>query len=302
MVRTRFRWQPSARALGSAFALSCLVFSCSLRDTSSLDSGEPAAGSAGLTPGAAGNESAGRAGSDQPSAGSGGSGLVAGSNPTAGTTQNEGGDAGTSDAGGDNGGSGGAPVVGAFINCPGRYLWVVDSNPTSAQVQAAATQFNIPANMMLPQYAIDDADMTGTGTRFSTGRVTVGDEYISVDMGAERWVSGVYTKENSGDFGRQYEVSVSRDGLGFVAVGTHEGMTGAFDIQFAPVIARFVRLSQKGTTETEWWSLHDYKVYCTADAVPQGGAGGMGGGGSGSGGASAGAAGKGGNAGKGGGG
>ena len=193
-----------------------------------------------------------------------------------------GGEAGDLDAG--SGGTAGMeepPVVGTFANCPPRMKWMILSNPTVAQLQAVGTSMNIAASQLQPEYAIDEGDVSGTATRFSTGRPSMGDEFLSVDMGAERWVSGVYTKEPSlGDYGRRLEVTVSRDGNLFTKVADQLGTSGAYDILFKPVIARFVRINQTGSTmqSGEWWSVHDYKVYCTSDAVPSGGSGGTGGG------------------------
>ncbi len=272
------RFEKRSLVYGAAawFALLGAASSCSLRDTSGLDSQPLAAGQPG-----AGENNAGATGSQGGAPGVGGvggeasggeaSGGTAGLSPSAGN----GGDAGT-----DEGGAGGSiemepPPLGSFANCPKRTLWTADSNPPMADLQAVATNLKIDPNQMFPQYAIDDADVTGTETRFSSGRIPTGEEYVVVDMGVERWVSGVYTKELSDDYGRQYEVSTSRDGSAYAAVANHEGQTGAFNIAFKPVIARFVRLSEKAVGTTKWWSLHDYKVYCTDDAVPQGGSSGL---------------------------
>ena len=279
MLRSRFQLQSGVQSVGSVFVCVWLVASCSLRDTSSLDSGSTA-GHAGVgSLGTGGDESSGGSGD---SAGSSFAGHAAGGRQS----QSNAGDAGQAEVGGDEsggtggiggfGGTGGMAPVGTFANCPGRPTWKIDSNPTAAQVQMASS-LGIALNQLLPQYAIDDDDKSGTTTRFSSARPMVGDEFVSVDMGAERWVNGVYTKEVSAtgtDYGRAYEVSVSRDGKAFTVVANHEGMPGAFDINFPPVIARYVRLGQTGMTDTDWWSLHDYKVYCTAETVPTSGAGG----------------------------
>jgi hypothetical protein len=293
MTRSGFRGQAAIRGLGLAFAFLWVVPSCSLRDTGGLDSepngaGQPGAGETGT----AGSTGA-HAGEDS-NAGSGG--LVEGGGDTAagGKVVHPGG----GDAGAEEGGEGGAiepPPLGTFANCPARSSWTVDSNPPVADLQAVGSTLHIAENQLLPQYAIDDADPTGTVTRFSSGRAAQGDERVTVDMGVEKWITGVYTKEVSDDYGRKLEVSVSRDNNNYTKVGMHDGANGEFGIPFAPVVARFVRLTQTGTS-TNWWSLHDYKVYCTNEVVPPAGAGGAGGtggagGGAGSGGGAAGTAG-----------
>ena len=284
MAWSRSQWQPGALGVSSALAF-LLISSCSLRDTSFLDS-QPSG-----TGGGAGGD--GSSGANNTEAGKGGGGPVAGSSAAGesnGGMNSQGGGGGQAGSESEAGAGGmeEPPVVGAFFNCPPRPKWSVLSNPPVAWLQQHWGG-QIAANQLQPEYAIDDGDPTGTITRFASGApmgaAESGEpEFISVDMSAERWVSGVYTKEPSpGDYGRRLEVSVSRDGNAFDIVAAVDGMPGAFDILFKPVIARYVRITQKGQTAAtgEWWSLHDYKVYCTADTVPAGGAGGGGAGGGG---------------------
>ena len=190
-----------------------------------------------------------------------------------------GGEAGELEAG--SGGMAGAEELtfpGTFQNCPPRTAWTVLSNPTVAQLQAVGSSMNIAASQLQPEYAIDEGDVMGTLTRFSTGRPTIGDEFLSIDMHAARFVSGVYTKEPSmGDYGRHFQINVSLDGNTFTQVADQDGMTGAYEIRFKPVLARFVRINQTGTTTAEWWSVHDCKIYCTSEGVGGSGGGGAGG-------------------------
>src|SRR4051812_39816798 len=128
MVRLGSRVQRSVRGVGSACAVLCLVSSCSLRDTSFLDS-EPSAGGVGGD--ASAGMSATQAGSsgDLASAGNGVAGGGAGGmNPLP-----SGGEGGDLDAG--SGGMAGMeelPDHGTFSNCPSRSKWMISSNPTIA--------------------------------------------------------------------------------------------------------------------------------------------------------------------------
>lgn len=271
-------WERGARGICSVGACLCLISSCSLRDTDKLESGPAASGQGSSGEGSSG--SAGESAGGGSSAGNNQGGEASGGEPSG--EAGEGGAAGQS--GGETGGTGGTidpGPTGSFEYCPGRFAWKLESFPDEATVSNKASQLGIAFDQMLPKYSIDDMDKSGEATRFSAGQPMTGNEFLSVDMGVEKWVSGVYlnepaTDKNSGkpnnDYARQIQISVSKDGLSFAEVAMQEGTPGVLKIAFTPVVARYVRVSQMGTAEY-WWSLHDYKIYCTNDIVPGGGGG-----------------------------
>ncbi len=64
-----------------------------------------------------------------------------------------------------------------------------------------------------------------------------------------------------------YSVSVSKDGLGWgEPVATGAGSLGMTSIQFPEVAARYIRITQTGTSPTYHWSVYELDVYSKARA------------------------------------
>jgi hypothetical protein len=259
----------------STFAWSCLAAAggcSSSEDGAPLGAGNAAgmatSGAAGMTGTFGGSSTAGTFGqSTSGSAGTPGAGGTfgaAGSFGAGGTFGQAG--AGGAQAGGGAGGSssagsaaGGAPTSDFPANCPA---------PTGARSMNAMTRTCWGAkasdcaatndNMNPPTQAID---ATGQTTRFSTGaKMTASKLYtFEVDMGVAVMINGVTVGSEGTDYAPSLAVSVSTDGATFTPVACGTGLT-LTDFSFAPVSARYVRVTQHGIADS-WWSVHDFNVY-----------------------------------------
>ena len=93
--------------------------------------------------------------------------------------------------------------------------------------------------------------------------------YYQLDMGDVRTVNRVMFDDDAGgttiyvsDYPRQYDIEVSTDGESWKRVASEEGdlnyYAGAY---FDPTEARYIKITQKGSTTPEWWSVCEIYVY-----------------------------------------
>ncbi|WP_150107220.1 carbohydrate-binding protein [Pedosphaera parvula] len=144
-----------------------------------------------------------------------------------------------------------------IIATPGtldRTGWVVASNTSGSDA---------PANAI-------DLDLN---TRWSTGASQTAGQWFQVDMGSARTFYKIVlnTVNSSGDYPRGYQVNVSNDGLAWgspVATGT--GASAITTITFATQAARYIRITQTGSAQGSYWSIHDFNVYGTPPLAPLG--------------------------------
>jgi hypothetical protein len=211
------------------------------------------------TTGGAGEDGAAGATTTPETTGAAGDNGAAGAMATAGTTG----------AAGDNCGGGGAPAVcmnstvftpgGSMANCPPESTWKATAMPTPP-----SHFLGISDSELQPQYAID-GDPT---TRYSSGQNQMGTEWFEVDLGRAVMVSGISisegaTPDSTTDVARAYKVEVSLDGSTWTTVSTCTFAAQPDEvINFAAVMARYIRVDQTGTTCVYWWSIHEFTVVC----------------------------------------
>src|SRR5258708_23089692 len=65
---------------------------------------------------------------------------------------------------------------------------------------------------------------------------------------------------NTNDYPRGYQVQVSTDGTTWSTVASGTGSGPAVLVQFAPQVARYLKIVQTGTS-TSWWSIAELNVY-----------------------------------------
>jgi hypothetical protein len=112
-----------------------------------------------------------------------------------------------------------------------------------------------------PTNAIDG----NTNTRWSTGGAQSPGQWFQVDMGsAQTFFQIILDQENStSDYPRGYQVNVSSNGInwgGPVAAGS--GSSGAQTIiPFPTQTARYVRVTQTGSTTGNYWSIYEFFTY-----------------------------------------
>ena len=204
-----------------------------------------AGGTAIATEGGAGSATGpGGAGSGG-SSGNGGAGAGGSSAGTAGTAA---GAAGSAPAGGCSA----ACLLGS--GCPGRACWIASAHPVPP-----SNYQNIPNNRLQPPYAIDGNE----ATRYTTGEFANGDEWFQVDLCRTTQIAGLTTfTDTPTDVAASYSIQVSLDGTTWDTVlSSSSPAKERSALIFAPVLARFVRYNQTGTS-MGWWSLSELSVVC----------------------------------------
>ena len=93
-----------------------------------------------------------------------------------------------------------------------------------------------------------------SATRWTTGSAQVGGEWLQVDLGAPTLFNRLsFDNTNfAGDYAREFEVAVSTDGFAWVSVAKAGGSMAVTVAKFAPQVAKFVRVTQTGTSISPW--------------------------------------------------
>jgi len=147
------------------------------------------------------------------------------------------------------------------IGCPASPCLVPAANPVPLPGLDG-----IPDNQLLPPYAVD-GDPT---TRYSTGQPAVGGEYFAFDMCQSESINAIHLltaptgAADVTDVPAAYTVQVSVDGIEWTQVAASS--TPPFNdaiIAFAPIVARYVLLTQTGVSAGQyWWSIHEVSPLC----------------------------------------
>jgi mono/diheme cytochrome c family protein/glucose/arabinose dehydrogenase len=120
------------------------------------------------------------------------------------------------------------------------------------------------------QLAID-GDMD---TRYDTGASQAPNMWYQIELPEPTLISGLRLDagKSSGDYPRGYKVQFSSDGKTWdkpVAEGKGEPLT---DITFTPVTTKFIRITQTGSVNGLFWSIHELQVIsgtkASAEAAP----------------------------------
>jgi aryl-phospho-beta-D-glucosidase BglC (GH1 family) len=123
------------------------------------------------------------------------------------------------------------------------------------------------------------ASSTGTGssaanvfdgnasTRWTSGSPQAGGEWFQVDMGSNQTFNQIVLDSGSsspGDYPRGYTVQVSHDGNSWTQVAAGQGANEQLPINFPAVSARYIRITQTGSSGS-WWSIGEVNVYLNND-------------------------------------
>jgi hypothetical protein len=196
--------------------------------------------------GGTGSSTTGAAGSAAGAAGDGSAGIGVGG------AGGDSADAGGAGGSAPTGGCSAACLLGS--GCPGQACWIASAHPTPP-----SNYRNLPNNRLQPPYAIDGNE----ATRYTTGDFANGNEWFQVDLCRTTQIAGLTTyTDTPNDVAASYNVQVSVDGSHWVTVLTSSSPAQQRSaMKFAPVLARFVRYNQTGTT-VGWWSLGELSVIC----------------------------------------
>ncbi|HEY0709926.1 MAG TPA: LamG-like jellyroll fold domain-containing protein [Polyangia bacterium] len=146
--------------------------------------------------------------------------------------------------------------------------WCISEFTVFSTAASAATRFSRASWVATGSNASDvanaiDSDLT---TRWASGAPQVNGQWFKVDIGAARSITAISMDaySSTGDYPRTFTVAVSTDDSSYTNVAT--GITGAseFILQtFSVQTARYVRVTQTGSSGGAWWSIHDFNVYGT---------------------------------------
>jgi len=87
--------------------------------------------------------------------------------------------------------------------------------------------------------------------------------WFAIEFPKEELVSGLILDEGAsgGDFPRGYTVEISEDGANWKRkVAEGKGERGVTNIAFAPVKTKALRITQTGSAQGTFWSIHELQV------------------------------------------
>lgn len=149
----------------------------------------------------------------------------------------------------------------------GRYLRIV-SNGTSGQWWSIAevaissgTSLDRGGWAVSASVGASPANMidSNVSTRWTTGAAQTSGQYVQVDMGALVTLNNVTTDtakntSDETDYARGYTLQLSKNGSTWTTVATGVGTRKATTIGFVAQAARYIRLTQTGSSGS-WWSI-----------------------------------------------
>ncbi|TML07698.1 MAG: glucan endo-1,6-beta-glucosidase, partial [Actinobacteria bacterium] len=117
------------------------------------------------------------------------------------------------------------------------------------------------ATASTPQDAANAVDDDAT-TRWTTAAAQTTGQWLQVDLGSAQTVRRVVldTGADRGDYPRGYELETSTDGSTWTPVASGAGSGQLTTIDIAPATARYLRVTQTGSSGS-WWSVADLRVY-----------------------------------------
>ncbi|SDP28954.1 Aryl-phospho-beta-D-glucosidase BglC, GH1 family [Paenibacillus sp. yr247] len=135
---------------------------------------------------------------------------------------------------------------------------VLDRTGWTATASSSDPYGDVPAN------ALDG----NTGTHWGSGAAQVGGEWFKVDMGSNHTFNQIVLDSGSSspsDYPRSYTVQVSNDGASWSQVASGQGFNEQLPINFPAVSARYIKITQTGSSGGNWWSIAEFNVNLNND-------------------------------------
>jgi len=107
-------------------------------------------------------------------------------------------------------------------------------------------------------------------TRYETARGQVPGMWFQIELPEAATVSGLRLDAGNSfqDFPRGYKVELSDDGRTWgPPVATGKGDSPVTDILFPPSKGRFIRITQTGSTEGLYWSIHELNIFTPGSPI-----------------------------------
>ena len=107
-------------------------------------------------------------------------------------------------------------------------------------------------------------------SRYTTGASQAPGMWFQIELPQETVLAGLAldSAKSPSDYPRGYEVALSTDGQTWgkpVAAG--KGSGGLTEIAFAPAKAKFIKITQTGSVNGLFWSIHELQVFAAAPAT-----------------------------------
>lgn len=142
--------------------------------------------------------------------------------------------------------------------------WTIDELKLSilppALTNRAKWKVTASANPKAAVLAIDG----NPETRYTTGCSQAPGQWFQVELPEPTLIGSLLldTGKSKGDYPRGYKVELSLDGAAWgKPVAEGKGNTGNTEITFPPVQTKFVRITQTGSTQGTYWSIHDLQIF-----------------------------------------
>ena len=94
--------------------------------------------------------------------------------------------------------------------------------------------------------------------------------WFQIELPQETLLSGLEldSAKSPSDYPRGYEVALSPDGTTWgKPVATGKNGSAVTDIAFAPAKAKFIKITQTGSVNGLFWSIHELQIFAAADAA-----------------------------------
>lgn len=105
-------------------------------------------------------------------------------------------------------------------------------------------------------------------SRYTTGKFMEPGMWFQIELDEDMLISGLSldTSNSANDFPRGYELSVSADGASWgEPLARSESAQTMTEIQFPATRAKFIRITQLGKAEGNYWSIHELQVFSEPD-------------------------------------
>ena len=106
------------------------------------------------------------------------------------------------------------------------------------------------------------------GSRYTTGTPQIPGMWFQIELPQETVISGIEldSAKSPSDYPRGYEVALSSDGTTWgKPVASGKGGGGA-SIAFEPAKAKFIKITQTGSVNGLFWSIHELQIFAAASA------------------------------------
>ncbi|MEA2696950.1 MAG: hypothetical protein QOI66_1221 [Myxococcales bacterium] len=155
--------------------------------------------------------------------------------------------------------------------------WVGGAAPGSSDTASFDGWIPLPTAGMTATASVSDGSNPPANsidgrvsTRWGSGAIQNGTESFKIDLGASMTFSQVVldSGSNSSDYPRGYTLTVSTDNSIYTTVTSGSGSSQVTAINFTAQTARYIKISQTGSSGSNWWSIAEYTVYASSAWVP----------------------------------